>query len=130
MRITKTLVKHLINTCSEQGVEIRFDYSGRGMYGDKCIGFVGSQGDIYSAINSACLDTVKEEYLRDEFHPLVIIDRIGSYLEMFEDSNVDSMGKYDIIIYYPRLEYDHEATQYIDAVKMGDDLESNEEVIE
>ena len=126
MEITKDLLKHLIRTCAEHDVEIRFDYSGRGMYGEKCIGFVGSHDYIQSAINSACLDIVKEEYLRDEFHPMVIFDRIGSYLEMFEDSKEDSMGKYDIIVYYPELEYDSDAKQYIDAIEMGDDLESEE----
>lgn len=126
MWITKTLLEHLIRTCAEHDVEIRFDYSGRGMYGEKCIGFVGSHDYIQSAINSACLDIVKEEYLRDEFHPMVIFDRIGSYLEMFEDSKEDSMGKYDIIVYYPELEYDSDAKQYIDAIEMGDDLESEE----
>jgi hypothetical protein len=129
MRITKTLLKHLIKTCAEHDVEIRFDYSGRGMYGEKCIGFVGSHDYIQSAINSACLDTVKEEYLRDEFHPMVIFDRMGSYLEMFEDSKEDSMGKYDIIVYYPELEYDSDAKQYIDSEfdDDSDDSESDED---
>lgn len=36
---------------------LRFDYSGRGMYGERCLGFTGSVGDLFQfAVRLAELD--------------------------------------------------------------------------
>jgi hypothetical protein len=42
----KTLKNEIINKARELGLEIRSDYSGRGMFGATCLGVVGATHDL------------------------------------------------------------------------------------
>ena len=63
---------------------VRTDYSGRGMYGDSCVGIVAS--DLLE-LGAAISRLVEDEELRDE---------------LISNSRTDSMG-YDTIAYWPRV---------------------------
>lgn len=89
---TKTkhpLVELLENTGGD--FEMR-EYSGRGMYGDKCLGLVGSIGRIVGDIVEACLSedipTESREYIADAVRGM----------------RTDSMGR-DSVVYFPSVAY-------------------------
>jgi hypothetical protein len=89
---SKELIK-ILNYC---GHEPR-SYSGRGMYGKKCVGFVvGSGARIFNMVFE--LASMIFEYYEK--------DRAFKFLEDLSDINVetDSMG-YDTIVYFPSMEW-------------------------
>jgi hypothetical protein len=64
--------------------DARADYSGRGMYGNVCVGIVAS--DLLE-LGAAIAETVEDEELRKE---------------LLSNSRTDSMG-YDTIVYWTRV---------------------------
>lgn len=79
----------LIKTfCEDFGYEFRDDYSGRSMYGKKCVGIVPD------VTYMACLVQLVD-YLRDE--------GVYNAYDLLGDPRVDSMGM-DTIIYFPKIE--------------------------
>lgn len=108
-----SLQKMLFEACEEMGGDVTFHntYSGRGMYGHKCVGVSGSHANCMAVIRSvitdagdayanAALDIKQEdgddkydvagEFFRNAVETLLIHDR-------------DNMGR-DMIIYWPDLE--------------------------
>lgn len=80
----------LIEVIGDAGYDTRL-YSGRGMYGKKCVGFtVDSTRDMFSAI-ADIIDYLDEDILSD----FTSVLRYASY---------DSMGL-GLIIYFPRVEW-------------------------
>ncbi len=79
--ISNVLLKEL---AQEVEGNARADYSGRGMYGDNCVGIVVS--DLLE-LGAALSRIVEDEELRDE---------------LISNSRTDSMG-YDTIVYWPRV---------------------------
>jgi hypothetical protein len=63
----------------------RTDYSGRGMYGNACVGIVASDLVELLELGAAIARVVEDEELRDE---------------LLSKSRTDSMG-YDTIVYWP-----------------------------
>ncbi len=86
--------KELIIACREQGMSVR-KYSGRGMYGDYCVGFVDETEACITAdlikVASKMFDSSK-----DMAHYLI---------ELLSRTRTDQMGRDDIIMYFPRLEW-------------------------
>ena len=77
--------------CEEAGYEYRSDYSGRGMYGHKCIGIVCS-------CSAAELMLDLGDYIVDNFDGYISIrDSLGGQIAE------DNMGL-DKIVYFPRLQ--------------------------
>jgi hypothetical protein len=66
---------------------VRTDYSGRGMYGDSCVGIVAS--DLLE-LGAAIARIVEDDELREE---------------LVSNSRTDSMG-YDTIVYWTRVTCD------------------------
>jgi len=70
--------------------EARYDYSGRGMFGDGCLGFV------YDSEREAILDMIAVSTYKN-----LDIDRKYFGL-LFQNYQIDSMG-FGVILYFPIL---------------------------
>ena len=70
--------------------EIVGDYSGRGMFGDKCLGF------IYNSEREAILDMMSVFTYEDEASEREILYAV------FQNYRTDSMGR-GVILYFPTL---------------------------
>lgn len=69
--------------------EVRRDYSGRGMFGAACVGFVCGQGEAHGII-ADCIAAEEDAERREEL----------AYI--FGKARTDSMGR-DIIVYFPGM---------------------------
>lgn len=104
----KNAVQHCDDeACGDSGLSFRPSYSGRGMYGRKCVGVSGSMGEIMQLIahviqeaHEAEVDAVRmdNEALEIETHNFAQ-DAVTNLL----DFSQDSMGN-EVIIYWPQLE--------------------------
>lgn len=80
--LTEEQEERLRDAAEEYGVTFRDNYSGRGMYGDSCIGFVFDSGHMHGVT-------------------MALIDALGIDLaNEITTSRTDNMGL-DTIIYYP-----------------------------
>ncbi len=92
---TTTLQQRLKDAVENMGGdadEVSFynGYSGRGMYGRKCVGITGSMGDCLSVLGEL-IKEAKEEAGFDD-----MVDTLLGFRQ-------DSMGR-DVILYWPELE--------------------------
>lgn len=78
----------------EPDSEIRTDYSGRGMYGRTCVGYVGSDVIMFAFRLAVTL----AEQIND---PAELFD-VEDMLERMGDPSTDSMG-YSTIYYWPNI---------------------------
>lgn len=87
---------------SEHGEHMRADYSGRGMWGEECLGYTGPEPMLF-ALDLACvlaerdgdgqdMDTVRQ----------VLVDTVGHPV-------TDSMGLGTIVHYWPNIAVTDEA---------------------
>ena len=97
-------LQSLIEEACAQSQHVVFynEYSGRGMYGEKCIGIVGSLSDCMRVI-SAVIVTMSRT-LNAEFEGNV---------QTLLDFSKDSMGR-DLIVYWPTLESFEEDSEELD----------------
>jgi len=82
-KMTGNLLAQILDDC---GIEFRYDYSGRGMFGDVCPAVEGSFNDFLQVIVR-----IAEEFPED-------VETIASA------ANFDSMGL-DMVMYWPRFTY-------------------------
>jgi len=82
-------------------------YSGRGMFGDQCVGFTVDAGDSLSVVAQivAAADP----------------DSKAALANVFEGAKTDSMGRSDIIVYFPRLEWDDDCQKVVDEFELDED---------
>lgn len=98
MNEEKSRVRDAILDAAEYaGVEIREDYSGRAMYGERCIGIVGDVADLVRVVAEAQA-IVTQEAEEDSLSPLTSATRIPG-------PKSDSMGR-EAIFYWPDLRVD------------------------
>ncbi len=83
----KELIEAIKEFCDDYGLYFTDDYSGRGMYGEKCIGIV-TGGSIAEMLIDLC------DYLH-----AAGIEMVGEYITSVKQ---DSMGL-DKIVYFPEL---------------------------
>lgn len=76
----------------ENGENVR-SYSGRGMYGKRCLGVALTEGACLGGLFASVLGCLNEDDLSDI-----------CLLEAFEDMQVDSLGK-GSIVYFPRIDF-------------------------
>jgi hypothetical protein len=76
-------------------VGFRNNYSGRGMYGRKCVGITGSEQECQQVIAAV----IKEAHSRADQDDLEFDDVVDAVL----DFSKDSMG-FDMILYWPNIE--------------------------
>jgi len=75
----KTLIEKITRLAGQRGLDVETDYSGRGMFGQKCVGIVGEPGEC------AALAT--------------LVKKKTGFAYQF-----DSMGKHDQIYYFPEID--------------------------
>lgn len=79
----------LIDILENAGLEVRPNYSGRGMYGEQCVGFVVEESQL--------LRTVAElVFFADDDREQVA--------KLFRRARTDSMGRDSIIVYFPSVQ--------------------------
>ena len=93
--ISKDLEDFLAGACELYDIEMMPDYSGRFMFGQKCLAFVfgGTAGELISAFYTAL--TRDEFELKDEL------------MEMFSRMRQDNMGL-DYVYYFPGFQIEEE----------------------
>lgn len=82
------------------GYEVR-SYSGRGMYGDYCLGFTTDYSDFHTAadlVNAA-------EMVRRYYDNVDKAFTLQDFLDVLEDATTDSMGC-STIVYFPRVKWE------------------------
>lgn len=97
----------LEDALNQTDVELRENYSGRGMYGDTCIGVVGDQDALevfeQELAKAATLAKYEDHHPTDYSDPEAVIETFIEELHNVAASRrTDSMGM-DAIWYYPRL---------------------------
>lgn len=113
----KTLQERIKEVCDDYGNEfITFDnnYSGRGMYGSRCIGIVGTPGDCQNIIGKVImnysmeLSSTAKKAMLDEYP--TTIDDLADLENEFDKAvasllnySQDSMGMSGVIKYWPHL---------------------------
>lgn len=94
--MTQEQVKQFIDAANDAGYSLR-SYSGRGMYGDSCLGIVTEN----------VVATVANVLFRIE------PDNQCDFLNVFESARTDSMGMSDII-YFPTLKVTPEIEEILE----------------
>jgi hypothetical protein len=106
-----SLQKMLSDACEDMGGECQFrnDYSGRGMYGARCVGITGSYRDCQRVIASVLgtmtqdlFDTAIDSNGNDDA-AYALNDTVQGNIDKLMDMRSDSMGL-DVICYWERLE--------------------------
>ena len=108
----KAATEAIIAAANEIGkdMEIREDYSGRGMFGEGTTAIVyGSQSDLIVCIATAAINVKGEEDYYDNLadntpdeelekieKPAISVD---DFMEAIEHLRFDNMGRYDSIVY-------------------------------
>lgn len=108
----ESIQKMLKDACGEQGdmSAFRNDYSGRGMYGRKCIGITGTMADcqrviaaVIGQMTQELFDTAIDCDEGEENAAYALNDSVQEAIDKLLDFSWDSMG-FDVIVYWPRIE--------------------------
>ena len=83
------------------GIEDIRSYSGRAMYGDRCIAVTGDDLDMF-ALGVAMADAARNECGEDEARLHLLLGELKRV-----SSRTDSMGR-GTVLYWPRLAWDDE----------------------
>ncbi len=111
-----TLQEQLRDACDHNDeVQFRNGYSGRGMFGDRCVGLVGKMGHIQAVIAhvikweadeyakaNANSDSDLEEDEDVAAEDSKILEEFDTRIDMLMNFSSDSMGL-DMIVYWRRL---------------------------
>lgn len=102
--ISRAVLEDALN---QADVELRENYSGRGMYGDTCIGVVGEHDELENfereLAKAATLDKYKDHHPTDYSDPEAVVETFIEELDAIAGQRrSDSMGM-SSIYYYPRL---------------------------
>ena len=86
MTTTLTITEDDIQLVAGAAIEIRHDYSGRGMYGERCFGIVADQ--VHHATTAVVLALADAGYSGEDLHAVV------------DAAETDDMGL-QTIVYFP-----------------------------
>lgn len=89
------LIKESVENMGDEGVSFYNGYSGRGMYGRKCVGITGDMQGCMRVVGET-LKYVHEVAEEDGMSFDRVVDALMAFMQ-------DSMGR-DIIIYWPDIE--------------------------
>ena len=92
------LLRRVIDDAED--VNIRNDYSGRGMYGRRCVGITGRKADCMTVIGEVIKLAHSESAHNDELDFDSAVDLLMSF-------DQDSMG-YDVILYWEDIQAEDE----------------------
>lgn len=102
--MTQYLVVALKDACEAHGeVNFRNDYSGRGMYGKRCVG-IDSDMTSCMAIIGEVIKQCASNIAKDDPHAQADFEMAVDILLQFDR---DSMGR-DVILYWPDLQEEEE----------------------
>ena len=92
-----TTIQELLKTACEDSGEVRFheSYSGRGMYGSRCVGISGDVGSCMEVIKQI----IKEAHLGMAWNDDLDFD---SVVDLLLDWTEDSLGL-GVVYYWPQL---------------------------
>jgi len=92
-------------------------YSGRGMYGSQCLGFVSNKTEMVACLDliQACLDSTDSSHVKTVCSDL--LHALGS-------SRTDSMGR-GIVIYFPSIKWEEDLDE-----EDEEDAESSAQALE
>lgn len=107
MQISEKLLDLIVDLHDEDDFQVRVDYSGRGMFGEECLGIVGSNASkiIYKIMNA-----IIDNYSDSEGEQLELFKELTKILSYGYEQ--DSMGL-NIIVYFPDVEIDEEKKEEI-----------------
>ena len=100
-------------------IEARTDYSGRGMYGATCVGWVHDQGSVeFGVALAAALIGLRQDFgeQEDDDHLFNVADPEGDLSDLVgfaSSGREDNMG-WSTITYFPGLEFEQPFKQPID----------------
>lgn len=101
-KFSERQIEDFVDLLESQVDKVRKDYSGRGMYGKSCVGFVTS--DVVSSV--ASIVTAAHEEARN-FDKDERGDELIDIVEYaFNNASTDSMG-YDTIVYFSGVNASH-----------------------
>lgn len=115
MNSLQSEIKQAAHECD---VSFRQSYSGRGMFGRSCIAVTGSLSDVQTVIAQTILALQEEviQAVQDAGEDEEKIDAaddmrgiLSDYVETILDYKTDNMGGWDIVAYWPKLEWQGEA---------------------
>lgn len=90
-----TMSRELYEELEENGFKVRDDYSGRGMFGERCFGYEPDDGNLFLWFLQQLYDEGQDWEFYDEVQTLLDCDA-------FEVQCMDSMGL-GTIVYFPGL---------------------------
>lgn len=97
------LLMALETACNDSGeTGFRDDYSGRGMYGDSCVGITGSLSDCMRVIAYVIQALTDELENADEDNRFAARRLFDNQIEALMNFSQDSMGR-DLILYWSDL---------------------------
>lgn len=91
-------VEDFVEMLEDSGYEARTDYSGRGMRGDTCIGYIVNSETSESEIVADLMINIMESAADLE----EAINRGYEFARLLKSAKTDSMGR-DTIVYFPRM---------------------------
>lgn len=104
----------LVDAAFDAGLEpnaVRIDYSGRGMYGDRCIGIVGDLEECRRFERQLQTKLYVDEHQGEDDIENTIVNFVDWCDHQFPSSSQDSMGL-SMILYWPRLEFDRDPEEW------------------
>ena len=100
----QSLQQYLKDVCFDNGeVDFRNDYSGRGMYGRKCVGIVSTKTmcmEMIARVIISVKDDLKHSMNMADYEKDTLFEEYVSTLLDFVE---DSMGMSGVILYWPEL---------------------------
>jgi hypothetical protein len=87
-----------IELLEDSGQEVG-DYSGRGMYGEKCVAMTIEENDLISVV-AAAVEVVAVNYLQSD------PDLVREFVSLLSQAKTDSMGRSEIVIYWPSMKWE------------------------
>jgi hypothetical protein len=131
----ESLQKMLSDACDDSGeVQFRNDYSGRAMYGRRCVGITGSWKDcqavmasVTAAMAQDLFDTAinTDDSDREANEAYDLNDRVQEKINEIMSFTFDSMGL-DTIIYWPSLEPLEEDDEQLPSDAQFDEMSEDE----
>lgn len=97
-RVQRSVLEHLLEDADVVENDVRWDYSGRAMYGRTCFGFTG---DV-SALVAFAVEVGRHQAWFDESGDDSVHPDLSELVEALKNVKSDSLG-FDTIFYLPRL---------------------------
>lgn len=97
--ITRTLLNDILTDADIDDDAVRYDYSGRGMYGITCLGLMGDHSTLLAFVAELARRQAEFDATGDDDVAPDLFDALNIVVS---NVAVDQMG-HDLIFYWPRL---------------------------